>query len=73
MTADELRAWRGRLGWTQRQAAAQIGVSKSMYRNYEYGHEIPRPVAVAAVALERLPDLRLPACNGLYLEAGRED
>lgn len=56
----DVRAWRDRMGWTQREAAEQLGVSLSMYRLYEYGeYAPPRPVELAMAALQQLPALRL--------------
>lgn len=54
MTAEDLKAWRKRLGFrSQGKAAAVLGCSKRAYFNYENGREIPRYIelACAAVAL----------------------
>lgn len=65
MTPEQFRAWRAALGLTQRQAAAKLGLSVSMVKNYESGHlrrrdahtgelievEIPRTVALACAAI----------------------
>jgi DNA-binding XRE family transcriptional regulator len=37
----ELKAWRQRLGWTQAEAAAWLGVAKRSYENWECGHRNP--------------------------------
>lgn len=34
MTADALRAWQARLGYTQQQAADALGVSLATYKRY---------------------------------------
>jgi transcriptional regulator with XRE-family HTH domain len=62
MTPDELRAWRQRLGLSQRQAAEALGVGHTMYGHYERGYRkdgpegrrdvaIPRTVALACAAI----------------------
>lgn len=59
MTSAELAAWRNRLGLTQAQAAAALGLSHRMYRYYEKGGRedgravhIPRAIELAAQQLE---------------------
>ena len=57
MSADELRAWRLRLGWKQIDAAKRLGYSLRQYVAMEHGEtEIPRVVALACLALEDLND-----------------
>jgi len=65
MTPEQFRAWRAALSLTQRQAAAKLGVSVSMLKNYESGFlrrrdattgelvevEIPLTVALACAAI----------------------
>lgn len=34
MTPDDLRAWQARMGYTQQQAAAELGVSWATYKRY---------------------------------------
>lgn len=52
MTADALKAWRKRLGLTQTEAAAELGISRSQVARYELGeHEIPRTVELATEAI----------------------
>jgi transcriptional regulator with XRE-family HTH domain len=58
MTAPEIRAWRARLGLSQRKAAEAIGISERMYIYYEAGQredgrrvEIPKTVALACAAV----------------------
>lgn len=63
MQNDDLRAWRQRQGWTQRQAAAELGISLAAYQNYEHGLRhvtghaprpvrVPRPIALACRLLD---------------------
>jgi transcriptional regulator with XRE-family HTH domain len=59
MTSAELMTWRKRMGLTQAQAAAALGLSHRMYRYYEKGDRedgrpvrIPRAVELAAEQLE---------------------
>lgn len=40
-TPNELRAWRARLGGTQREAAARLLVSERTYQNWEAGNRTP--------------------------------
>jgi len=52
MTATSLRAWRKRLGLSQRDAAEALGVSLRQYSDYERGiAEVPQTVALACAAL----------------------
>lgn len=54
MTADELRAWRERLGYREVQAAAVMGVPAQSYRNWEDGRTaVPRAVATLTRYIER--------------------
>jgi Predicted transcriptional regulator len=39
--AEELKQWRQRLGWTQRQAAEYLGAPLATYKNWEVGHRSP--------------------------------
>ncbi len=66
MSPADFRAWRAALGLTQAQAAAALGVSVSMVKNYESGFlrrrdahtgelievEIPRAIALACAAIK---------------------
>lgn len=58
-TPKQLAAWQARMGWTQNQAAAQLGVSVRKYAYALAGErdgaelEVPRTIALAAHALER--------------------
>lgn len=65
MTANDFRAWRARLGLSQRQAADALELSISTVKAYDQGHlsrrdddgefvpaPIPRVVALACEALE---------------------
>lgn len=59
MTANELKALREGLGWTQHVAAQNLGVNLRTYKYYEQGktsagsqlERIPRAVALAALSL----------------------
>lgn len=60
MAPDSFRAWRKRHGWTQAEAAAQLGLGKRVVELYEAGWrndtntavEIPKTVALACAALD---------------------
>jgi len=60
MTPVQFKAWRVDLGYTQDQAAAALGVSKSTIVNYETGVRrdtgepiiIPKVVALACLAVK---------------------
>jgi transcriptional regulator with XRE-family HTH domain len=60
VTGPDLKAWRGRLGYTQQAAAEALGISVSQLIDYETGRKrgtdraapIPRLVALACLALE---------------------
>jgi transcriptional regulator with XRE-family HTH domain len=60
MTPQELRAWRGSLGWSQLQAAEALGLALRFYRYLEAGEtsggarpNIPRPIELATCELTR--------------------
>lgn len=66
MDSTGFRAWRSRLGYTQAQAARELGISARMVKRYEAGVNtarrddagepadviIPRAIALACAALE---------------------
>lgn len=60
MTATSLRAWRKRLGLSQRAAAETLGISLRQYSDYERAvAEIPQTVALACAAVAYgLPPMR---------------
>lgn len=47
--APELRAWRARHRWTQRDAAAELRVSKRTYEAWEAGRPVRNPGPVKRV------------------------
>ena len=61
MTHTQLTAWRERLGWSQAEAARQLGLSPNAYGAFEAGHyldgrpskpaRIKRHIALACAAL----------------------
>lgn len=51
-TADQVRAWRAGLGWTQEQAAAALGVNRAVLVKYEAGGA---PL-MAVLAMQRRAD-----------------
>lgn len=54
MTAADLRAWRKRLGWTQREAAQALGLSHTHYCKLEAGtYSIKQSIELACRLLER--------------------
>lgn len=59
----DLRAWRRRMGWTQAQAAAQVGMSLRAYSTAEY-RAMDRPNAPCTKTLALL-------CQ--YLETAHSD
>lgn len=55
-TPDAFVAWRKALGWTQDEAARQIGLTRKSIQRYEWGEApIPRYVQLACWALRRAP------------------
>jgi hypothetical protein len=55
MSADAFHAWRLRRDYTLEDAAAALGVSRRMVVHYDRGDKpIPRPVALATLALDQL-------------------
>ena len=49
-----LKAWRKKLGLTQKQAAALLGLKQRMVQNYEGGsHDIPRYVRLSCFAIDQ--------------------
>lgn len=53
MEANEFKEWRDKRGWTQVQAAEQLGISRASLIRYEHGdYPIPRTVMLACKALE---------------------
>lgn len=61
----DMRAWRRRLGLTQRQAAAMLGLSERCLRGYERGEQMPPRAVVLAChwieqSLENPPPKRPP-------------
>lgn len=65
MTPVDLPAWRDRLGWNQAEAARQLGMARTHLAEIESGRRRPtakrwRVIELAALALEKLPDTRLP-------------
>jgi DNA-binding transcriptional regulator YiaG len=51
VTADELKAWRARMGWTQAQAAQALNTPAGTYRGWEQGRFKP-PGLVDALCRE---------------------
>lgn len=52
MTPSEFRAWRARMGYTQQQAAAALGVSLRTVKSWESGFAAPPAfLALACAAL----------------------
>jgi transcriptional regulator with XRE-family HTH domain len=52
MTAAAFKAWRKRLGLSQREAGDALGLSLRAVANYEAGERrIPKPVALACAAV----------------------
>lgn len=78
--ASPVAEWRHPLGWSQREAARQLGISQKTLSElerstrYDDGREtrIDRRTELAMAALARCPDLRLPADGkkGSPAEAG---
>lgn len=63
----DVLAWRKRLGWSQREAARQLGVNLNTLQQYERGFRfdsdrevsVDRRTALAMMALEDHPESRL--------------
>ena len=61
MTPDEFKAWRAAQGFTQQQAAEELGISLSAAVNYEHGVRrgenepaiIPKAIEKACVAFDK--------------------
>ena len=61
MTADEFKAWREAQGFTQHQAAEELGISISAVANYEHGVRrgegepsiVPRAIEKACIAFDK--------------------
>lgn len=60
LTGEVIREWRIATGWTQEEAADELGISKSSLRNYERGD---RPDKEAPVEVPKLIDWALSAIN----------
>jgi DNA-binding XRE family transcriptional regulator len=55
--AQDLIAWRNAMGWTQNQAADEIGVSRRTYQSLEAGAAaVPRPYELACAALSMIAE-----------------
>jgi DNA-binding XRE family transcriptional regulator len=52
--ADEIKAWRNNLGWTQEQAAAALGVPVQTIRAWEIGRYLPRHRQMLTLALTHI-------------------
>ena len=52
--ADEIKAWRHRLGWTQEQAAAALDVPVQTVRAWVIGRYPPRHPRVLTLALAQV-------------------
>ncbi len=50
MTSDDLRAWQKAMGYTQAEAAIELGISLATYKRYLTG-EVPRAIWLATLAL----------------------
>ena len=51
-TADSLKAWRERMGYSQRDACEQLGCSRTAYGRWESGIQpVPRYIGLACAAL----------------------
>lgn len=54
MTKKQFKAWRKRMGLSQPQAAARLGVAVGTLRNWEYAkRNIPMPVARLCEMIEQ--------------------
>jgi transcriptional regulator with XRE-family HTH domain len=47
MTADDLKTWRTRMKWTQKQAALNLGITTRHYKKLEHGAPISRVIFLA--------------------------
>lgn len=61
LTGEEIREWRIATGWSQEEAAAELGISKSSLRNYERGSRPDKDDG--AVEVPKLLDWALSAVN----------
>jgi DNA-binding transcriptional regulator YiaG len=52
--ADEIKAWRHRLNWTQEQAAEALDVPVQTVRAWEIGRYLPRHRRVLTLALAQI-------------------
>lgn len=57
MTAAELKAWRSKLGLTQKEAARVLGIHLNTYGLYEAKREIPKPIELLTIIFARDPKL----------------
>lgn len=57
----ELRKWRQRLGWTQAQAAAHLGIPERTYEGWERDAQPKRPANEGAV--RKLMEQALDGCK----------
>ena len=65
MTANEFKAWRVDMAWSQEIAAERLGVTKRTIKYYEQGitssgavsEHVPKSVALAALALRFARDI----------------
>lgn len=56
MSADAIREWRFDLGWSQPEAARQLGMAMRTIRRYELGEwPVPRYIQLACWALIKAP------------------
>lgn len=54
--ADQVKAWREALGWTQEKAAEYLDVPVATYRNWEWGRRAPSHIG----PVKRLMELAKP-------------
>lgn len=59
MTDFDLKAWRGRLNWSQREAAYQHQVTLQTYQNWEHGitRQTGRPLTLKQSVIDRCQEL----------------
>ncbi len=50
LTPDQLKAWRTRMGWTQKKAAEELGISKRHYQMLEAGGSPVTPTLSKLIA-----------------------